>query len=292
MLVPENKSSWFMKWQKHLLILFSVTVIFVACSNDGNGDPATTQSSSTTNTPPAASTETLKSDAKEKRSDAAAQRLKGKVQTMSESIYPGDNTKKMAFKNVFKYDVNGNRLELANYKSDGGLNSNIRSAYDSSGKVVSEETLLANGYVDIKSIIKTDENGNRVEQSDIKQNNKNILFNYKYVYKYDVQGREIERTGYQGNGNFFFKYAFSYDVNGNRTEWLQLSQTNAIMGKITYKYDDKDNMIQETKYAADGTVKEDYTYTYDFDKKGNWTRRKKMQNGTVVEIRERQYKYF
>jgi len=64
------------------------------------------------------------------------------------------------------------------------------------------------------------------------------------------------------------------------------------MGKITYKYDDKDNMIQETKYAADGTVKEDYTYTYDFDKKGNWTRRKKMQNGTVVEIRERQYKYF
>ena len=291
MLAPENKSFWFMKWQKHLLIILFISSILVSCSSGGD-DPNTTEAAETTNTPPAASTETLKSDAKEKRSDAAAQRLKSTVQIMSESVYPGDKTKDLVLKNVFKYDKNGNRLELSNYKSDGGLASTIKSAYDSSGKVVSEETVLANGVVDIKTTIKTDENGNRVEQNDIKQGGTGTLFNYKYIFKYDAQAHMIERIGYRGNGAFFLKYNFNYDANGNRTEWLQLTQTNQVIAKVTYKYDDKNNIIEETKYQGDNTVKEAFTYTYEFDKKGNWTKQKKLQNGTVVETRVREYKYF
>jgi hypothetical protein len=291
MLAPENKSFWFMKWQKHLMVVLFISSILAACSSGGD-DSNTTEAATTTNTPPASPTETLKSDAKEKRSDAVAQRLKSNVQTMSESVYPGDNTKNLAFKNVFKYDKNGNRLELSSYKSDGGLVSTIKSLYDSSGKVAAEETVLANGVVDIKTTIKTDENGNRVEQNDIKQGGGGNLFNYKYIYRYDAQAHMIERVGYRGNGTFFLKYNFTYDANGNRTEWLQLTQTNQLISKVTYKYDDKNNIIEETKYQADNTVKEAFTYTYEFDKKGNWTKQKKLQNGNVVETRVREYKYY
>lgn len=280
-----------MKWQKHLLILF-VSAVLVACSDSSNDDPTPSSQAANTNTP-APATETLTSDAKEKRSDAATQRLKGTVRSMTEIIYPGEKTDKYSTKNVFHYDENGNRTELINYKADGSLNSTIKSAYDAAGKVVSEETVLGNGVVDIKSVIKTDIKGNRVEQTDLKQNaGSNDLFNYKYLYKYDAEAHLIERVGYRGNGSFFLKYTFNYDANGNRTDWLQLSESNLIIAKTSYKYDDKNNIIEENKHNPDGSVKETYTYTYEFDKKGNWVRQKKMKNGAVVELRVREYKYF
>src|SRR6185436_20494945 len=100
-----------MKWQRSLLIMLFASATFIACSDNGTDDPTpSTQAANTTTTIIAPSTETLKSDAKEKRSDAAAQRLKGAIQMMSEAVYPGDNTKQLIFKNVCKYDKNGNRL--------------------------------------------------------------------------------------------------------------------------------------------------------------------------------------
>lgn len=280
-----------MKWQKSLASLIILSSILVACSDSGSDDTTPTSESPSTTTP-APATETLKSDAKEKRSDAAAQRIKGTVQTMSESVYAGDQTKKLTYKNVFRYDKKGDRLALENYKSDGALVSTIKSAYDSAGKVVSEETILADKTVDIKSEIKTDDNGNRVEQYDKKEGNGGPLFNYRYVYKYDAQAHLIERMGYRGNGAFFLKYRFNYDANGNRIEWLQLTQQDLLIAKTSYKYDDKGNIIEETKYNPDGSVKEAFTYAYEFDKKGNWTRQKKTQNGAVVETRVREYKYY
>lgn len=281
-----------MKWQIHLFSMFFIAFIVTACSDSDTDDPVASSQAANTNTP-APSTETLQSDAKEKRSDAIVQRLKGKVQTMTETVYPGKNVKKFSLKNMFKYDENGNRLELTNYKPDGSVNSIVRTAYDSSGKVVSEETILADGTIDTKSVVKTDENGNRVEQNDIKQKSKgNNNFNRKYLYRYDAKAHMLEWLAYQGNGNFFFKYNFTYDPNGNRTEWLQLTQTNALIGKVEYKYDDKNNIIGENKYKGDGTLTESSTFTYEFDKKGNWVRQEKIQNGAVVEVRERVYKYY
>jgi hypothetical protein len=281
-----------MKWQRSLLVILLTSSIFVACSDNGNNDTTTSTQAATTNTP-APSTETLKSDAKEKRSDAAVQRLKGKIQMMTESVYPGENTKILSLKNVFKYDANGNRLELASYKSDGGLVSNIKSAYDSAGKVVSEETVLSNGTVDIKTQIKTDDKGNRVEQINLKQGlAPNNILNNKYVYKYDEKAHMLEWNAFRGNGSFFFKYSYNYDANGNRTEWIHLSQANEVTLRLVYKYDDKNNIIEETDYNRDGTVKAAYTYTYEFDKKGNWVKQKKIQNGSVVEVRTREYKYY
>jgi hypothetical protein len=283
-----------MKWQRSLLVLLLMSSIFVACSDNGNDDPTPSSQAANTNTATtiAPSTETLKSDAKEKRSDVAAKRLKDKVQMMTETQFPGENTDKYNLKQVFKYDKNGNQLELSEYTSTGSLNSTIKSLYDSSGKIAGEETTLATGEVAIRSVIKTDEKGNKVEE-DIKQlNQKNTLANTRYTYKYDEKAHVIERLGVRQNGSFFLKYTFTYDANGNMTEWLQLSNKDEIMGKFVFKYDNKNNIIEETRYNRDGSVKDAFTYSYEFDSKGNWTRQKRIKNGSVVEVRKREYKYY
>jgi hypothetical protein len=283
-----------MKWQRSLLAILFVSSILVACSDNGNDDPApsTQAANTTTATTIAPSTEVLKSDAKEKRTDVAAKKLKDKVQMMTETVHAGENTGKYSLKQVFKYDKNGNQLELSEYNGDGSLNSTIKSIYDSSGKLVSDETVLSTGELAIKSVIKTDEKGNKVEEAINQLNLKNILANTKYLYKYDEKAHVIERLGLRGNGGFFLKYNFNYDANGNLAEWLILSDKNEIIEKRVFKYDNNNNITEETRYNRDGSVKDAFTFSYDVDKKGNWTRMKKIKDGSVIEVRKREYKYY
>lgn len=274
----------------YLIPIFAL-IIFASCSNDsGEKEKVTTN---TVSEPVGSATAVIiPSDAKEKKSDAAVQRLKGNVEVMSESIYyPDKASKKLSSKNVFKYDENGNRIELSNYKPDGSLNSTIKSIYDANGNLMGEQTLLGNGSVDNTSTIKIDAKGNRMEQDDKKTGNSNPLFNYKQYYKYDEKGQLVERLSTRANGAFAFKYGFKYDENGNRTEWTRYGSDNSVLGKVVYKFDAKNNVTEEVHYNNDGSIKETYTFTYDFDKKNNWIRQKKMLNNTVIEIKEREIKY-
>src|SRR5688572_16438170 len=145
----------------YLMPLFAL-LLLCSCSDDA-GDKET--ATNTAVEKPGSTPETSPSVAKEKRSDVAAQGLKGKVEVMSETILRGDS-KKMASRNVFKYDEKGNMIELANYKADGKLNSTFKSIYDANGNLVSEQTLLGDGKVDLTSTIKTDAKGNKIEQED------------------------------------------------------------------------------------------------------------------------------
>jgi len=261
------------------------SLLLCSCSDDA-GDKET--GTNTAVEKPGNTPETSPSVAKEKRSDVVTQGLKGKVEVLSETILRGDS-KKMASKNVFKYDEKGNMIELANYKADGKLNSTFKSIYDANGNLVSEQTLLGDGKVDLTSTIKTDAKGNKIEQED--KRGGNDLFNYTSYFKYDEKGRQIERKAVRGNGALMFQYNFTYDDNGNKTEWIQRGPNNTVVGKVLYKYDAKNNLIEETQYKGDGSLKGAYTYSYDFDKKGNWVRQKKMQDNKVIEIKERAIKY-
>jgi len=276
-----------MKWSNFYAFLFFAAIFFFSCSDnaDKNDSPTTTSNESVTSTP------TNLSIAGQKKSDIAVQGLKGKVAIMSESLLQGEGSKKILSKNVFKYDANGNMIELSFYTADDKVNSTIRSTYDSTGKLIKEETILGNGNVDLVSTIKTDAKGNKIEQQDVRPMG-NIIFNYKYYYKYDEKGQLIERIAYRGNGTFLFKYIFKYDDNGNKAEWIQQGQDSSVVGRVIYKYNEKNNLAEQTEYHGDGSVKAIYTYSYEFDKKNNWTRRKKMQDGKVIEIKERDIKYF
>ncbi|HEV8270006.1 MAG TPA: hypothetical protein VGQ04_01805 [Chitinophagaceae bacterium] len=274
-----------MKCSNFYAFLIFTTVFLSSCSDDADKKDSSTTNESASNTP------TNLGTAEQKKSDVAVQGLKGKVEVMSETFLAGETSKKILLKTVFKYDANGNRTELSNFKGDGKLNSTIRSTYDANGKLIKEETLLGDGTLDLASTIKTDPKGNKIEQEDLRPGG-NVLFNYKYFYKYDEKGQQTERIAYGGNGTFLFKYIFNYDDNGNRTEWIQQGPDSSVVGKVIYKYNEKNNLVEQTEYNSKGNVKGIYTYSYDLDKKGNWIRQKKMQDGSMIEIRERDIKYY
>lgn len=279
-----------MKCSSLAFILLLGVQIFVSCSsNDDESQAGTTSSaagtSSNTGVEPVAG-----APAKEKKTDAAVQGLKGKVQVVSESIFSAGKTKTLANRNVFKYDDDGNRLELTSYGRDGKIMSNLKSTYVN-GNIVKEETILADGTVDVIAEIKTDSKGNRIEEKQTKSNAVSPLFNYTHYYKYDEKAQLLERTVLRGNGALMYKYMFKYDDNGNRIEWIQIGPTNLMVGRVTYKFDDKNNLIEEQTFDGNNTPKSTFTYTYEFDKKGNWTRRTKLENNIEVEIKERKYDY-
>jgi YD repeat-containing protein len=275
------------------VILFSVSLASVSCSDNGGdkdqGTNTVTQSSTTPTTSTATAT-IVPSNAKEKIPDAAVKGLKGKVEVLSESIFDAVPTKTLSLKNVFKYDANGNMTELINYSGDGKLVSTIKT-YDANGYPISEETILSNGNVDVRSTIKADTKGNKIEQNDVKADPTGTLFNFKQFYSYDEKGQLVERAAYRDNGAFFYKYGFTYDASGNKTEWTRLGPNNSISGKVVYKYNDKNNLIEQNEYEGASTLKSSYTFTYEYDKKGNWIRQNKIADGKVVEIKERQITY-
>src|SRR4249919_908158 len=139
-----------MKRSNFYTLLFFAAIFFSSCSDDATTDK---KDSPTTNES-VSSTPTNLSVAEQKRSDIAVQGLKGKVEIMSESLLPGEGSKKVLSKNVFKYDANGNMIELSNYTAEGKVNSTIRYTYDANGKLIKEETILGNGNVDLVSAIK------------------------------------------------------------------------------------------------------------------------------------------
>lgn len=278
-----------MKWSNFYAFLFFAAIFLFSCSNDASEE----QDSPTTNVSANSitSTSTIQSVAEQKRSDMVVLGLKGKVEVMSESLLPGEGSKKAYSKNVFKYDANGNMTELSNYGADGKSTSTIKYTYDENGLLVKEETLLKDGTVDMVSTVKTDAKGNKIEQEDVRAGG-NVLFNYRHVYTYDQKGQQLERVAFRGNGALLFKYNFTYDDRGNKIEWLQTGPNNTIVGKVVYKFNENNNMIEETHFKPDGTAAEAYTFTYDYDKKKNWIRQKKIQDGKVVEIKEREYNYY
>jgi hypothetical protein len=44
----------------------------------------------------------------------------------------------------------------------------------------------------------------------------NVIFNFKYYYKYDEKGQQVEGSPIM-EWNFLFKHTFKYDDNGNKT---------------------------------------------------------------------------
>src|SRR4026209_2887044 len=213
-----------MKWSSYYIVLFFSIILSSDSDNAGDKETGTnTAAESAGNTPAIASV------AKEKRSDIAAKGLKGKVKVLSEATYFTDMVKrKLSSKTVFKYDKDGNRIELANYRPDGKINSTVKSVYDANGNLTNEQTTLADGKLDVNSTIKTDAKGNKIEQEDIRPGG-DVLFNYKYQYHYDEKGQLIEHIAYRGNGSFLFKYDFKYDDKGNKTEWIQTSSDSTVV---------------------------------------------------------------
>ncbi len=65
---------------------------------------------------------------------------------------------------------------------------------------------------------------------------------------------------------------------------------NYERGKLLYcsVFFMKKKLIEQIEYGKNNKLNAAYTYSYELDRKGNWTRQKKIQNGSVIEIKKRE----
>jgi hypothetical protein len=220
--------------------------------------------------------------------------VKGKVASITQTLYHPDGKggkRMLAQKNVFLFEPFGNKKEFRYYNHNGDLVSITRFRYNDDFKLVAEELYLANGTLDTRHIIKTDDVGRKKEQQTLRQDGSTIM-NTRYTFEYDSLGRMTTWTCYYSSGPQMWKYEYRYDKKGNRTEWKILDANNNPTRIYKYVFNTNNLITEETISKPDGTVEAKYTYTYTLDKQGNWITKFKYEKGQLLEVYERELVYY
>ena len=127
----------------------------------------------------------------------------------------------------------------------------------------------------------------------------------KHQYTYDVQGRCLSYTKY--DGVYEYRYEYSYDENGNQIGITEY-RNNKLQEETTNTFDTRGNLIKEVQVSGNGGSTTTTTYTYDsqnrilseynshslsykyeYDSVGNIIKKTSHYRGRVQSIAE--YKY-
>lgn len=108
-----------------------------------------------------------------------------------------------------------------------------------------------------KTIVKYNEQGNKIEVLYFEQNNNKLKESGKESYKYDTKNRLIEYN----SSNEYFKEIYKYDENDSLIEKTSFIKNNKPLYKYLFVYD-KNKIIKSffTNYEYATTVKCEYLY--------------------------------
>ena len=151
-------------------------------------------------------------------------------------------------KEFYKYDSQGNLIEVARYDGDGSLDYKRIYKYDSQGNMIEVAKYYDDGSLDYKILYKYDSQDNMIEKACYKGNGS---LNYKILYKYDSQDNKIETIEYRGEDSLVWKILPKYDLQGNMIEVASYHSSGTLDFKILYKYDSQGNMIEKIRYNGE-----------------------------------------
>lgn len=97
----------------------------------------------------------------------------------------------------------------------------------------------------------------------------------KDAYKYDAEGKEIEKNSFDASGKLTFKVVSRYDASGNLIEKASYLPSGVLRDKREWTYDTSGNVASESLFKAEKPVV-NITYSYSYDRVGNWIRRVKL----------------
>lgn len=218
--------------------------------------------------------------------------------------------------NTYKYNEYGKQTEKKTYEPDENgtlqLKYTFDLVYDEKRNLIRESRYYPNGYIFYEHNYKYDDNNNLLEHID--------HFQDKYIFKYDINGKEIEKIWYRhqlgnkllktfkskydenGNkienitynseGNLIFKETYKYDENGNIICYTKFEPDRGYDFKISYKYDINRNVIQSKHLNSEGNSNYENTFKFKFDKKNNWIERIKYEYGRPKYMIERNIEYY
>lgn len=157
---------------------------------------------------------------------------------------------------------------------------NFTKRFDHNGNVV-EEVYYQAGTVDQKLSYRYDNNENKVEYSNYKGDENELL--YRQNITYDNFNKKIREERYNGSDYQIIKYSYDEkdrlasitrsDIFGSIEHQRDFNYKNDIckikiidkgkeVGQIINKYDDQGNIIESIEYDNEGNVKEKYFYVF------------------------------
>lgn len=238
------------------------------------------------------------------------------LKTMSVASYSakrvGEMNRETALKTLVNrteyYDIKGELIEYKTFGNNGILYEQTKLKRNEKGTVVQGTTLDSEGnikrYWSIKLGI-----GERVEEMNTFEPNHKLI--RAQLYKYDNKGNKIEmkigpgRTEYEYNSinqltkekyfdldrNTTETRIFSYDKMGNKTEEL-LVHNDGNKVKFINEYDGLNNLIVQKWINEEGEEYNKTEFNYTYDAFSNWLTKKRIFNGELGMVWERQIEYY
>ena len=198
-----------------------------------------------------------------------------------------------------EFDQRGNRLQLIEYKSDGGVDSKTTWAYNKVGTLSEEArhvdgrvfkttyTYTANGNLAEETYSKSDgSKGSRTTHEYDKSGNEVKEIYYKsvddhntYMYNHDTEGNKMEEFVFDKSGVSLGRYTHRWDASGRCIEVTRYTPEGDMQYQISYSYDEYGNMvkeIEEREEEDEGWIQDTVTYKFEYDDIGNWITRVKF----------------
>jgi hypothetical protein len=253
---------------------------------------------------------------------------------LEESIYKIDTeAEKITLQRTisFKYDNNGNKIEMKTldpdgkswitsyqydrkailvgeieFNSDNSLARKIFYRYDNENRKLEEKCLKANGAKWWSSKYKYQSN-NGYEKVSFDENGK---MENRHIYVRDSSGKMLKSTLLEPGGNLHWEISYLYNDSG---KLIKLVEYNPIGRDLVFSDDEPDYGLD---YSGNGDFTVVTLFDYDnngnkikadifyertlitgynysgYDKLGNWTERTSFYRKAPIEITERKIKYF
>lgn len=153
--------------------------------------------------------------------------------TIEYSVFDSDGTRAGRFVN--KYDEKGNIIEERHYYHTGAIGGKTISTYNENGKLTGKTYLNSDGNLTGKISFIVDGNGQIIEETRYQGE----TLKYKMFYKYDLQGRILEKE--------------TLEFNAHPNGWTSHSPEP---GKVVYIYDDEKKTKEIISFDPDGLAKD------------------------------------
>lgn len=97
-------------------------------------------------------------------------------------------------------------------------------------------------------------------------------YNFKYTYKYDDKGKQIERGMYSNNGKLWQRRVSTYEKQQQENRYYD--ENGRLNSKYIEKFDEKGLVIESESWdVATEKIRERTAYQYEVDTQGNWIKR-------------------
>lgn len=160
---------------------------------------------------------------------------------------------------TYKYDDNGNLIEILDESISGTLNKKSVLEYDSSNNLISKKEYRKRGLDRIYNYFY--EAGKLITEEE-----RDASLEIRYIYKYKYEGLTTYKDFYDAGETITLKYTYEHNEYGDLVKTTAISDRGEVIEKddiITYK----DDKIETRETGGDTVLKVIEKYFYDDDDK-------------------------